>query len=128
MGREQIDTYKNTFTKDLVMNGTKTIGFRIPVKVKDDIYRLMKEFDIMSFPDTLENEGLYVTPSSDYKLIVTMEGKTKAIIWKEGLYPGMTNKLPQYNADFLKIVKYIQDYIYSSKEYKNMPEANGCYD
>ena len=127
MGREQIDTYKNTFTKDHVMNGIKTIGFGIPVEVKDDIYRLMKEIDIMSFPDTLENAGLNVTPSSDYKLTVTMDGNTKTIIWKDGIYPGMSDDLPRYNADFLKLVKYIQDFIYQTDEYKNMPEANGGY-
>ncbi len=127
LGREQIDTYNNTFTKDLVINGTKTIQFKIPVEVKNKIYSLMREIDIMSFPDTLENAGISVSPSSDYKLTVLIDGKTKTIIWKEGLYPEMTNNLPRNNREFLKLVKYIQDYIYSTKEYKSMPEANGGY-
>lgn len=32
------------------------------------------------------------------------------------------------NVDFLKLVKHISDYVYSTAEYKNMPEANGGYD
>ncbi len=127
LGRYQIDTYKGTFTKDLVMDGIKTIEFKIPDNVKKDIYNHMMDIDIMSFPDTLKVEGMGVKPSCDYKLTVTIKGKTKTIVWKEGLYPDMTTNLPNNNADFLKLVKYISDYIYSTDEYKNMPKANGGY-
>jgi len=127
LGRYQIDTYKGTFTKDLVMDGTKTIEFKIPDNVKKDIYNHMIDIDIMSFPDTLKIEGMGSKPSCDYKLTVTIKGKTKTIVWNEGLYTDMTTNLPNNNVDFLKLVKYISDYIYSTDEYKNMPKANGGY-
>ncbi|TYQ18125.1 UNVERIFIED_CONTAM: hypothetical protein Cloal_0533 [Acetivibrio alkalicellulosi] len=127
-GKDQINTYKGTFTKDLVMDGTKTIEFKIPDNVKNDIYNLMMDIDIMSFPDTLKVEGMAVTPSCDYKLTVTIRGKTKVIVWNEGFYTDMTTNLPKANVNFLKLVKHISDYIYSTDEYKNMPKANGGYD
>ncbi len=127
-GKDQIDTYKGTFTKDLVMDGTKTIEFKIPDNVKNNIYNLMKDINIMSFPDTLEVKGMGVTPSCDYKLTVTINGKTKTIVWNEGFYADMTDNLPKANVNFLKLVKHISDYIYSTDEYKNMPKANGGYD
>jgi hypothetical protein len=127
-GKEQIDTYKGTYTKDLVLNGTKTINFKLPDNVKNEIYKLMMDINIMSFPDTLKADGMAVTPSCDYKLTVTIKGKTKSIEWKEGFYTFMTENLPKENVNFLKLVKYIGDYIHSTEEYKNMPEANGGYD
>ncbi len=127
-GKDQIDTYKGTFTKDLVMDGTKTIEFKLPNYIKKDIYNSMMDIDIMSFPDTLKVEGMSVTPSCDYKLTVTIKGKTKVIIWNEGFYTDMTTNLPKDNVNFLKLVKDIRDYIYSTDEYKNMPKANGGYD
>ena len=127
-GKDQIDTYKGTFTKDLVMDGTKTIEFKIPDNIKNDICNLMVDIDIMSFPETLKVEGMGVTPSCDYKLTVTIKGKTKTIVWNEGFYTDMTTNLPKDNVNFLKLVKHISDYIYSTDEYKNMPKANGGYD
>jgi hypothetical protein len=120
-GKEQIDTYKGTLTKDLVLNGTKTVKFKIPDNVKNDIYDLMMNIDIMSFPDTLNLEEVTITPSCDYELTVTMQGKTKTIIWNEGFYPELADDLPKENTDFLKLVEYIRDYTYNTDEYKNMP-------
>ena len=40
----------------------------------------------------------------------------------------MTTDLPKDNVDFLKLVKHISDYIYSTEEYKNMPKVNGFYE
>ncbi len=128
LGKEQLDTYKGTYTKDLVLNGTKTIDFKIPDNVKSEIYKLMMDVNILSFPDTLKAGSMLVMPSCDYKLTVTINGKTKNIIWKDGLYPSMKDSLPKDNKNFLKIVKYISDYIYSTEEYKNMPQANGGYE
>lgn len=127
-GKNQIDTYKGTFTKDLVLDGTKTIDFEIPDHAKKDIYKVMMDIGVMSFPDELKVRGMVVTPSCDYKLTVTMNGKTKEIIWKEGFFTSMTENLPQENVKFLSLVKFISDYIYSTDEYKNMPKANGGYD
>jgi hypothetical protein len=128
-GKDQINTYNGTFTKDLVLDGTKTINFTLPDEIKQEIYKLMVNADIMSFPDSLKVNGMFVTPSCDYKLKVTIGGKTKTIEWKEGFYPSiMTEGLPKENAEFLNIVKYISDYIYDTKEYKRMPKPNGGYD
>lgn len=126
-GKEQIDTYKGTFTKDLVMDGTKTIDFIIPADMKRELYELMLDIDIFSFPDTLKVDGMSVTPSCDYKLTVTANGKTKHIVWKEGFFLSMDDGLPKENKDFLKLVKKISDYIYETSEYKGMPAAKGGY-
>lgn len=127
-GLQQIDTYKGTFTKDLILDGTKTINFAIPNNVKNEIYKMMMDINILAFPDTLTADETKCTPSCDYKLTVTINGNTKNIVWKEGLYPDMSGNLPKDNVEFLKIVKYVSDYIYSTKEYKSMPQANGGYD
>jgi hypothetical protein len=128
-GRDQDDTYKGTFTKDLVLDGTKTIDFKLPDDIMKQIFDVMKEMDIMSFPDTLSVEGVYVTPSCDYKLTVSMNGKTKTITWSGGFYPSMDDSgLTQRNKDFLRLVRTVSDYIYNTDTYKNMPAANGGYD
>ncbi|HEY9061756.1 MAG TPA: hypothetical protein VIO64_14780 [Pseudobacteroides sp.] len=127
-GKYQIDTYKGTFTKDLVKDGTKTIEFKLPDNIKKSIYDLMRDIDIMSFPTKLDLEGTGIMPSCDYKLTVTIGSKSRTIEWSNGLYPEVNNiDLSIHNKNFLKLVKYISDYIYSTDEYKNMPEANGAY-
>lgn len=127
-GRDQIDTYNGTFTKDLVLDGTNTIDFKLPDDIKKEVFSLMTEIDIMSFPEMLKVDGMAVTPSCDYKLTVTMNGKTKTIVWNEGFHPSMDVELPKENMDFLRLVKLISDYIYGTDAYKNMPKSNGGYD
>lgn len=82
----------------------------------------------MSFPEKLKIEGIDVSPSCDYNLTVTIDGKTKNISWEEGFDTSMTDNLPEDNMKFLRLVKYINDYIYSTDEYRKMPKANGGYD
>lgn len=127
-GKEQIDTYKKTYTKDLIIDGTKTIDFTIADSTKKEIYNLMVEVDILSIPDILTVEGIEITPSCDYSLKVTINGKTKNIVWNEGFYTSTINNIPKDNVNFLKIVKYISDYIHNTNEYKSMPKSNGGYD
>lgn len=127
-GKSQIDTYKGTLTKDLILDGSKTIEFKIPDNVKKDIYKLMMDINILSYPDTLKVDGMAITPSCDYELTVTINGKTKTIIWKEGFPPFMTDNLSKENQNFLKLVKHIDDYICSTEEYKKMPKERGAYD
>ena len=127
-GKEQIDTYKGTFTKDLVLDGTKTIDFDIPHSIKKDIYNMMLEINITSFPDSLKVDGMFVTPSCNYNLTTTINGEDKSIIWEDGFPTSMTESLPKENYKFLELVKFISDYIYSTDEYKNMPKTNGGYD
>lgn len=127
-GRDQIDTYNETFTKDLVMGRTKTISFKLPDDVKDEIYSLMMDMKILSYPETLTTSGMSAIPPCDYKLKVTIEGKTKTIIWDGGLYPSNTDDIPQKYADFLKLVEFISSYIHSTDEYKGMPPVEGGYE
>lgn len=131
-GKCKIDTFKSTFTKDLVMDGTKTIRFVIPKEVKDEIFKAMMDIDIMSFPDELKNGEMSTTPYCDYKLVIHAFGRNKTIIWNEGLHPDIRPEdqeyVPENNKKFLNIVDKIENYIYSTEEYKKMPEVNGGYD
>jgi predicted small lipoprotein YifL len=127
-GKNQIDTYNGTFTKDLIIDGTKTIDFIVPENIKKEIFNKMTEIGIMSFPDTLNLDDLYISPSCDYDLHITVNGTVKAVVWTDGFYPYRYEDLPEKNKEFLGLVKYISDYIYGTDEYKQMPEANGGYD
>lgn len=127
-GKYQIDTYEGTFTKDLIEDGIKTIDFAIPYSTKKDIYKIMMDINIMSFPENLKIDGIDITPPCDYNLTVTINGKTKNIIWEKGFHEQMTDNLPEDNVKFLRLVKYISDYIYNTDEYREMPKANGGYD
>ena len=127
-GKNRIDTFNGSFTKDLVIDGTATIDLIIPENIMKDIYDKMMEIDIMSFPDTLDLDDLFITPSCDYDLHITANGINKAIVWTDGFFTSMEEGLPAKNIKFLELVKYISDYIYSTDEYKQMPEANGAYE
>lgn len=91
-----------------------------------DIYAQQLNLDIANLPDDLKLDGVEVTPSSKYKLTITVDGVTKTIIWDKGFWY-VSDSMPADNNLFLLFTQYVRNYIYSTDEYKAMPDARGGY-
>jgi hypothetical protein len=134
-GRNCIDTYSNTFTKDLVEAGSETIDFVIPYNVIRNIYEAFLEYRISELPDDINAEieiiegKTYsnVEPYREYVLNYICDGKTRTIVYNEGeSWP--VEDAPDTRDRLMGFVEYISNYIYSTEEYGKMSPAEGGYD
>ena len=127
-GRNTLDTFHGTFTKDMVMDPAITIGLVLSAEEMDSVYQKMTEIDFFNYPDKFSvdvPEGEIkgeVTPYSTYFFRVTYGGKTKELLWHDKI----TNS--DERADKLKeLINLIRNIVESKEEYKNLPEAGSGY-
>ena len=127
-GRNTLDTFQGTFTKDMVMDAPVTIELTLSGEEMDSIYQKMVEIDFFNYPDKfsvsvpageLKTE---VTPYSTYFFRVTYGSQTKELLWHDKI----TN--PDEKAGKLReLINFIRNIIESREEYKQLPEASGGY-
>jgi hypothetical protein len=132
-----MDTYKNTFTKDLVdsKNGkpsTATRALVIPPEQMLAIYGEFLSLKIADLPSDLnagwenETELIGVSPSSQYTLTYTCDGVTRTIAFDESK-PWPESAAPKNDDRLTAFARFISSYIGSTKEYASMPPAVGVY-
>ncbi|RAP75702.1 hypothetical protein [Paenibacillus montanisoli] len=118
-----IDTYKGTFTKDLVVKGSATANIEFSTVELRDIYNKMKAIDIMGPKELTMDGGCFTTPSNEDKWKITVNGETKTISWTDK-YCAMTEDANQ----LLELRNFIKNIVESKEAYKALPEAEGGYD
>jgi len=134
-GKNNINTYSNTFTKDLIEAGTEAIDFIIPPEKIREIYEAFLESKIYELPDDInaevENiEGKEYTswePFDSYTLTYTYDNVTRTIVCEDG-GPWYADSGPTDSRNRLvKFVGIITDYIYSTEVFQNMSSSVGGY-
>lgn len=121
--KNQLDTQKEMFTKDMVMDPSVTTTLKLTDEEMDEIYTLMKNINILNYPDNFNPfSNSLMTPYSTYSFKIIVNGKEKNINWKDE--SGSNNKEA---VDLRNLIKRIQEIIYSKDEYKKLPEAKGGY-
>ncbi|MCL2678473.1 MAG: hypothetical protein FWE85_05415 [Clostridiales bacterium] len=131
-GKNSLDTYENTFTKDLLSAGTATISFVIPAEKMLEIYDAFLEFEIHQLPedinaaaelgDTIET----FIHKNDYSLTYTLKGKTRTVVCNdEGPWDHKKGPPASYK-NLVDFIEFITEYIYSTDDYQNMPPAEGA--
>lgn len=125
-GKNKLDTYEDTFTNDLVLDGLETIDFVVPEEEKQRFYEALLQYGVDQMPNDLGVDNYYVTPANQLTFTYTCNGSTKSIVWAIGAWEEK-DSLPEQNNQFLRFVKFIREYIYETDQYKNMPPSNGGY-
>jgi hypothetical protein len=127
-GRNTLDTFKGTFTKDMVLDAPITIELRLSQEEMNSIYQKMVEIDFFNYPDKFSvtvPSGVpetRVMPYSTYFFKVTYNGRTKELLWHEKV----TNS--EEGADKLReLINLIRNIIESKEEYKKLPEPKSGY-
>ena len=126
--RNILDTFKGTYTKDMVADPSVTIDLSLSEEEKDIIYQKMVEIDFFSYPDEFSVDvspgeliGI-VTPYASYYFKVEYDSQTKELLWEDEI----TN--PDEKADMLReLVLLIRNIIESKEEYKALPEPTSGY-
>jgi predicted small lipoprotein YifL len=126
--RNEIDTYRDKFTKDMVIDPPITVDLRLTEEEMDRIYQKMVEIDFFSYPEefrvTAPPSGAttIVTPYSSYYYTVEKDSQIKKLRWGDEIMN------PDEKADKLRELYYlIMSIIESREEYKALPEPRSGY-
>ncbi len=127
-GRNNINTYEDTITKDLVSAGRLTVEYVLPEETKRKIFNMMKIKDFMSFSENL-NVPIYDGYTKHLSLKVTIGGEEHTVRWNVPWDLEMVAKerMTIYHLGFLDIVEYISNQVYESPEWKTLPKSEGSY-
>ncbi len=123
----QLNTFEQTYTKDLVLDGYITVDFWLTEAEQERISNKLDAVDFFHFPDTLtyqmDSDGIMVRMEPDpgwQFLRVADENRDKIVYWR---YP-----LPDGNEFVPRLVELknlIVDIIEAKPEYKALPPAKG---
>ena len=136
LGRNNIDTFNNTFTKDLIIAGNETIGFTIPQHKMRDIFEAFKEHRIYELPDDINayalssmgDSRMHRHPNPKYSLTYTFRDETRTIVCDdEGPWDTYAGP-PSARDRLVAFVAFIAEYIYSTEDFKTMSPPEGGYD
>jgi len=127
LARNHIDTFHDTFTKDLILNGTISVPFVLSEDEFSRIQQKLLEIDFFSYPDTFVVELTdsligYLRPHPTYLFKVKLDSITKALFWEDEV---VTNNPRAINlrAAINSIIQIIE----SKPEYRRLPPAKGGY-
>ena len=128
MARNELDTFKGTYTKDMVADPPVKVELSLSEEEKEDIYKKMVEIEFFNYPDEFsvsvppgELTGM-VTPYNSYYFKVEYNSQIKELRWDDEI----TNQ--DEKADRLRdLVMFIRNIIESKEEYKELPEPTSAY-
>jgi hypothetical protein len=121
---DELDTFRQTFQKDLVMDGTIRSPFWLTSGEQDAILQKAMEIGFFSFPDSIQKEkGVHLSPDpSPDMLRIQYQGQDQTVVW---FYPPDPNEVRV--KPLLELQDLIVKIIQAKPEYKALPPANGGY-
>lgn len=125
-GFNEVNTYEDTLTKDLVRDGTKTVDFQIPDEDFIMLYEAFIENEIYDLPEELSLPNRHGEPAVKLILTFTHDGMTKNIVWENALLV-MDGTLPESHQRLLRFFEVVLKYVINTDAYKDLPDPNGAY-
>lgn len=127
--RNELNTFENTFTKDLIGNPDTTVHLSLSKKELTEIQETMKEINFFDYPDTFvilippNKRGCYQEPYDSYYFKVKSDSLIKELWWEDEIC-----EIRDENAENLReLIMFIRNIIESKEEYKKLPEPRGFY-
>ncbi len=125
-GRNVLNTYENTYTKDLVLDGTVTVSFVVPDTDIDRIRSKMIEINFFAYPDTFmiptDDTIRYSNSHLSYAFDVTDKMRSKHLLWSDVAVHQDTT-----GAKLKELILLIQDIVESNPRYSQLSPARGGY-
>lgn len=130
-GKNTLDTFKGTYTKDLVsiVHPTATTKLILSHDEMNQIYQKMCEIDFFSYPDTFVSSvpdsvmPIAVEPYCIYYFKTLCDSQYKEVYWQADLcYKDEKAKKLEALKDFINAI------ISSKSEYKKLPASEGAYE
>lgn len=120
--RDIINTYENTYTKNMISNDDKTVEIKFSDEEMQTIYEEMKEADILNSAESA-SKSQCADPHEINKLKITMNGE----IYQREWITSDCDKVPDNKLkNFVEFVH--REIIMIKEEYNELPEPSGGYD
>ena len=127
--RNVLNTFEQTYTKDMVIDSSITADLSLTKEELDTIYQKMTEIDFFDYPDTFsvvsDAEEIVgtITPYSSYYFKVEYDSNLKELWWNDNIFPDYDEEAHKLR----ELIKLIREIIESKEEYKNLPPPTGGY-
>ena len=127
LARNELDTFGNTFTKDLILDGTVTVPFHLSQADLDSIEAKMNQIGFFSYPDTFmvkspDSMRATIVPYNTYDFKVESGSTLKTLFWNDFIIASD----PQA-AKLRELITLIRTIIESKQEYRQLPPPRGAY-
>ena len=125
-GLNELNTFQDVYTKDLILDGTVTIPMVLSDNEFHQIETKMLEIGFFGYPDTLtpipQKTGVVSTPEAIIFFEVNDRGRTKYLLWECGDTSDRSEavQLSELVALILRIIE-------AKPEYRNAPPVHGGY-
>ena len=114
-----INTYDNTFSKSINWDKDTIINYRISNSEKKRIYKLIKEYNIIKYPNYFTpSTHIKVSPSFDYYFKSTFDSINVEINWKFN-----TESKEKEATQLMDFLYRIFDNILKEEQIKKLPET-----
>jgi hypothetical protein len=125
--RNELNTFQNTYTKDLILDGTITVPFVLSDQEFQQIRNKMDEIGFVSYPDTFlavttDTIIQMVQPYPTYDFEVKLNSSIKHLYWDDEIINQNTQAIK-----LRELIKLIRTIIESKPEYSQLPPARGGY-
>jgi hypothetical protein len=124
--RNELNTFNDTFTKDLIIDGTVTTKLVLSRGDFDSIETRLLSIDIFSYPDTFFAQHTdtvgFVTPHQTCVLKVQLDSRWKDVFWEDSIISSDTRAIQLRQA-----VELIRRMVEAKPEYRQLPPARGGY-
>ena len=121
----ELNTFNNTYKKDLVLDGSVTVTFWLTADEQNRIISKTNEIDFFTLPDTLEGDTtlMVIDPNPGYQTIrIKNENNDKTVNW---IYP--LNYSDSSVVKALELYDFMISIIEAKPEYKKLPPSRGSY-
>jgi hypothetical protein len=126
LGRNELNTFDNTITKDLILDGVATTRLVLLQRELDTLEARLVAIDIFSYPDTFVVQRgdtvLSITPYPSYIVKVRMGTTWKKVIWEDSI----VSSDPKATR-LRETLEFIRALVQSKPEYNQLPPARGGY-
>jgi len=121
-----LNTFEDTFTKDLILDGTATVQFTLSTSDFQRIKIKMLEINFFSYPDTFTvttgNIAAVITPCSIYNIEVSYNTSIKHLHWEDCIVSEDSAAMK-----LRELIVLVKNIIVSHPEYSQLPPAKGGY-
>lgn len=116
--KNELNTFDQTYTKDMIMNPPVTIKFKLSDSDLAGIYQKISDLKLFDISQPTKG-NMMVTPCSSYYLKVEIDSSEKEMSWSN-CRGKIDDKLQQFTEYIISIIK-------SKEEYKKLPTPRGGY-
>lgn len=122
--KNEIDTFEDTVTKDLIINGSATANLIFTLDEMQSIYEKMREINIMDMKGLAPNElNCSQVPYNEDTWEISVDGKSNTLTWSD-----KHCDISKDAKELLELRLFVQHIVEEKDTYKQLPKAKGGYD